>query len=127
MTHRLRVVLVRQLPASLDRRNGRAFLRELEMEMNGERPAIVIDCTQFHTIDRSGIHLLLHCLEEAMKRNGDVRLAVSIGVKDDLSAWGLDRLFRIFDTNERAVESFRRRSVFVSPFVASTLASENAA
>jgi len=127
MTHRLRTVMVIQFPASLDRRNERAFLRELEIEMTAERPSIVLDCSQLHTLDRSSIHLLLHCLEKAMKRNGDVRLAVNAGVMEDLCTLGLDHLFRLFDTNEMAIESFRRRSVFPLPFVASTLASEQAA
>lgn len=95
--------------------------------MSAERPAIVIDCSQLQSLDRSSMCLLLHCLEKAMKRNGDVRLAVKPGGREDLSALGLDRLFRLFDTSEQAVESFRRRAVFPSPFVASTLMSENAA
>jgi anti-anti-sigma factor len=127
MTNRVRTTEVIQLPAGLDRRTERAFLRELEFAMNAERPAIVIDCSQLQSIDRSSMYLLLHCLEKAMKRNGDVRLAVSRGGREDLSALGLDRLFRTFDTNQQAVESFRRLTVFPSPFVASTLMSENAA
>ena len=127
MSHRLRTVRVIQLPASLDRRTERAFLRELEFAMTVERPTIVIDCSHLQSINRSGMYLLLSCLEKAMKLNGDVRLAVNPGGREDLSAHGLDRLFRTFDTNEQAVESFKRRAVFPSPFVASTLMSENAA
>ena len=73
------------------------------------------------------MYLLLHCLEKAMKRNGDVRLAVNPGGTKDLMELGLDRLFHIFDTSEQAVESFKRRTAFPSPFVTSTLMSENAA
>jgi anti-anti-sigma factor len=115
------------LPASLDRRSERAFVHELEMEMNVERPAVVIDCTQLECMDRAGVHLLLRCLEQAMMRRGDVRLAANAGVMEDLGAWGLDRLFRIFDSSEKAVESFKRRSVWVSPAAASALVSEHAA
>jgi anti-anti-sigma regulatory factor len=43
--------------------------------MNNDRAYIVLDCSKVGVMDRSAIYLLLCCLEEAMKRNGDVKLA----------------------------------------------------
>jgi anti-anti-sigma factor len=99
--------------------------------LQGERPAIVLDCTELRQIDSAAAHLLLCCLEEAMKRNGDVRLAgLSAEANGMLSAWGVDRLFRTFDTTEKAAQSFQRRTAFMPSSAdrnMSVLASENAA
>jgi anti-sigma B factor antagonist len=130
MTLSSKNVTVKHLPDKLDRRSERALLRELEIAMNVERPAIVLDCSQMREMDISAVHLLLCCLEEAMKRNGDVRLvAVSAQAKECLRSTAVDRLFRIFDTNDEAVQSFQRRTVFITPYVSSGagVPAENAA
>src|SRR5579871_2507600 len=76
MTLRPRAVAVKQLPETLESRRGRLFFRELESCMNDvDRPCIVLDCSSLRKMDLHAIHLLLCCLEGAMKRNGDVRLA----------------------------------------------------
>jgi len=112
MTLRTGTVSIKQLPESLDVKRGRLFFRELESCMNVERPRIVLDCGRLREMDKYALHLLLCCLEGAIKRNGDVRLAaITPGAMQDLEFAGLDRLFRIFATNEEAVESFERRSV----------------
>jgi anti-anti-sigma factor len=92
--------------------------------------AVVLNCSHLHEMDLSSVHLLLCCLEEAMKRNGDVRLAaLSPLAKDCLRGLGVDRLFRIFETSEQAVQSFQRRGAFVSPFMpaVANVPAENAA
>lgn len=110
MTQRGRAVTVKQLPDKFDGRRERMFFRELEGSMNVERPAIVLDCTGLHVMSKSAIHLLLCCLEGAMKRNGDVRLAgLSSEAMASLRHSGADRIFRVFNTNDEAVESFQRR------------------
>lgn len=129
MTLRPRAVSVRQLPASLDRKTERLFFRDLEIAMNVERPAIVLDCSSVRAFDHAAIHLLLCCLEGAMKRNGDVRLAaVCPSAFEGLQRAGAHRLFRFFDTVDQAVDSFQRRAAAAlhihSP---SPVASESAA
>lgn len=110
MTLRTRAVSIKQMPEKLDVKRGRLFFRELESCMNVERPCIVLDCSQVHQMDRHALHLLLCCLEGAIKRNGDVRLAaVTPAAMLDLQHAAIDRLFRVFDTVEDAVESFERR------------------
>ena len=111
-----RVVSIKQLPEKLNVRRGRLFFRELESCIKVERPSIVLDCSRLREMDRSAIHLLLCCLEGAIKRNGDVRLAsVAPNAVLDLELAGLDRLFRIFETVDEAVESFQRRSAHLAP------------
>jgi anti-anti-sigma regulatory factor len=101
-------VSVKQLPASTDSKQRREFLRELESCLNAGRPCIVIDCAKVHEIDRGTLLLLLCCLEEAMKRQGDVRLAsIPRQAQVLLKATGIGRLFRIFDHVADAVSSYR--------------------
>src|ERR1700676_2148059 len=111
-----RAVSIKQLPEKLDQKRGRIFLRELERSMNVERPSIVLDCSRVREMDLYAVHLLLCCLEGAIKRNGDVRLAaVAPAALLNLELAGLDRLFRIFATVDDAVESFQRRIAHVVP------------
>jgi anti-anti-sigma factor len=109
MTLRAFAVTVKQLPGTLSLKQGRQFFDELESCMNVDRPCIVLDCSKIFQMDRSAIHLLLCCLEEAMKRNGDVKLtAVSAEAIAILKLSGVDRLFEVFDTNADAINSFHR-------------------
>ncbi len=102
-------VTVTQLPDALDIRSGRAFFKELEGRMNIDRPCIVLDCSKVRQMDRFAIHMLLCCLEEAMKRDGDVKLAaVSPSAREALEMTRVDRLFEIYETETEAVNSFFR-------------------
>src|SRR5215469_8173246 len=102
-------VTVTQLPEKLDLRQGRLFFKELESRMNIGRPCIVLDCSKVCEMDRFAIHMLLCCLEEAMKRDGDVKLAaVSSSARSMLELTRVDRLFEIYDTEGEAVNSFFR-------------------
>lgn len=103
-----RTISIRKLPMQLDSTHQKAFYRELESCINVDRPCLVLDCSMLAQLDRRAIHLLLCCLEEAMKRNGDVRLAaLKPTVRSVLGSTGLDRIFRVFDDISEAVDSFR--------------------
>ena len=116
MTLPPRVVSIKQLPEKLNVRRGRLFFRELESCINVERPCIVLECSRLREMDRYAVHLLLCCLEGAIKRNGDVRLAaLAPNAVLNLELAGLDRLFRVFETVEEAVESFQRRTAHLAP------------
>ncbi len=100
-------VTVTQLPEKLNVKHGRLFFRELESHMNIDRPSIVLDCSKVREMDRFAIHMLLCCLEEAMKRDGDVKLAaVSPAAREALELVRVDRLFEIYDNEDDAVKSF---------------------
>ena len=104
-----RAVIVEQLPETGDPRRARAFLRELSSNLEQvTRPRVVLDCGRLQNVDGAGLHLLLCCLEEAMKRNGDVRLAaVPEQAQIAFRALGIDRLFRAYGSVVEAAESFR--------------------
>jgi anti-anti-sigma factor len=104
-------VTVEQIPEALNADEERIFLCELRECMNDSRPRVVLDCSKLRQMDEPAIHLLLSCLEEAMKRNGEVRLAgVSPAARTVLAYVGADRLFQFFPSNADAIGSFHQRA-----------------
>jgi anti-sigma B factor antagonist len=106
-----RSVTIEQLPEITSEEQGRRFLSMVQNRMGDRRPGLVLDCSGLTQMDRPVLHLLLSCLEEAMKRNGDARLAsVSPTAQATLKVIGADRLFQIFPSNADAVNSFYQNS-----------------
>jgi anti-sigma B factor antagonist len=101
-------VLVKQFLNCFDEQFAESF-RELRLHMEGDRPYIVFDFAGVGSLDSAGIEFLLMCMEESMKRNGDVKLAsVSPELAAILKMTRVDRLFEIFENCNDAVESFHR-------------------
>lgn len=112
MALEFRNVTVKQLPETVNEEQEWAFLEEMKMSVYAERPRVVLNCSRLSVLKESTLHLLLSCLEEAMKRNGDVRLsALTKPAKAVLDAAGLGRLFKVYDSDTEAVKSFQRHSV----------------
>jgi anti-anti-sigma factor len=106
-----RLVTIEQLPEITSEDQGRQFLGRVQDRMSDRRPGLVLDCSGLSHMDKPVLHLLLSCLEEAMKRNGDARLAaVSPSAQAMLKLIGADRLFQIFASNADAVNSFHQHS-----------------
>jgi anti-anti-sigma regulatory factor len=62
------------------------------------------------------VQAILYCLEEAMKRNGDVKLAaVPRAAAEILELTKVDSLFELFDTPAEAVKSFYQFPVHTFP------------
>lgn len=100
-------VIASRLPEKLDQREGKTFLVELQPLLDVDRPRLVLDCSRLRTIDSAGIEILLQCLDEAMKRNGDVKLAALSPVSTAaLELMRADRVFEIFETVQEAIQSF---------------------
>ena len=100
-------VVIMELPEALNRETAQAFLLELQPLLESHRPRIVLDCSRVRYIDGSGVEMLLQCLEEAMKRDGDLKLsAVSPESEVILEFLRVDRVFEVFLTSEDAVRSF---------------------
>jgi anti-sigma B factor antagonist len=111
MTIRKRDVAVMQLQDIRSAKQRQAFLRDMEQCIDAERPFVVLNCSNLDHLDKSGVHLLLCCLEEAMKRNGDLKLAgVHASVATALKSFGAVGLFEIHDTTASAVSSFYKLS-----------------
>ena len=93
-----------------------------------DRPRVVLDCSLLADLDASAIHFLLCCLEEAMKRNGDIRLAaLAPHARARFEMAGADRIFEIYDTIADAVDSYSMPRIFVEPPVAITQSAVQAA
>src|ERR1039458_5563421 len=109
MGSRASMLEVKEFPGVLDAPRARLFLGEVQRYLYDDRPNIVLDCSKIGQMDRQSIQLLLCCLEEAIKRNGDVKLAgIPAGARATLKLTGVDRVFEIFDTNAEAVNRVRR-------------------
>jgi anti-sigma B factor antagonist len=103
-----RSVVVQELPEQLTWEEMQHFLPEMEPLLNSHRPRLVFDFSNVRQVDAAGIEMLLCCMEEVMKRGGDLKLAaLPPGPKKVLEVTGVDRLFEIFDNSSDAVESFR--------------------
>ncbi len=109
MTMQARTVTAMQLPELTNSNQVGAFWREFSDSAQVSRPRIVIDCSKLPCMDQAVLLFLLSCLEEAMKRNGEVRLAaVPADAKAVLESTGAARLFKTFATVVEAIDSFRR-------------------
>jgi anti-anti-sigma factor len=115
-----RPVLVMQLPERLNLPEIRRFLREVEPLLQADRPRIVFDFSQVQQLDSAGVEMLLHCMEEVMKQDGDLKLA-AVPPKSAviLELTRVDRLFETFQKTSDAIESFQSfpLHVFHSPQV----------
>jgi anti-sigma B factor antagonist len=100
-------VIVMHVPEQLNAAAVRNFMQELGPLLESNRPRIVLDCSQVRSIDSVGVEMLLHCLEEALKRDGDLKLAALSPQADViLELMRIARVFEAFRTSEEAVRSF---------------------
>jgi len=101
-------VLVMELPEQLNHIEAKSFLNELEPLLRSDHPSLVLDCSQIKHMDSAGVEMLLYCLEQAMKRDGDLKLAaVSPASAVIMELMRVDRLFEVFATADEAVRSFQ--------------------
>jgi anti-anti-sigma factor len=102
-----RPVVIKRLPPRVNLKEARGFLREVQPLLRTDRPQVVFDMSQVRQIDAAGVDVLLQCMAEAMKRDGDVKLAaVSPHAAVILEMTRTDRLFEIYETSTDAARSF---------------------
>ena len=88
-------------------KQARSFYEEVEPFLDSDRPQVVFDMSQVRHIDSAGVEVLLKCMREAMKHDGDVKLAAlspQSAVVLELTRTG--RLFEVYDTSTAAAKSF---------------------
>lgn len=88
-------------------KQARSFFKEVEPFLNSDRPQIVFDMSQVRQIDAAGVDVLLSCMREAMRHDGDLKLAAlspQAAVVLELTRTG--RLFEIYDNSTAAMKSF---------------------
>jgi anti-sigma B factor antagonist len=109
-----RDVIVKRLPEQVTLNRASTLHQEVLPFLQGDRPSLVFDFSDVRQIDSAGIEMLLRCVEQAMKSNGDVKLAaLTPQVEILLRMTRVDVLFEVFDRPEDAVESFDRLPVEV--------------
>lgn len=100
-------VVVMQVPEVLNVKEVRNFMEELGPLLESNRPRIVLDCSQVRSMESAGVEMLLRCLEEVLKRDGDLKLAsLSPEAEVILELMRVSRVFEAFQTCEDAVRSF---------------------
>jgi anti-sigma B factor antagonist len=111
-----RPVIVKRLAERVDREHGQELFQELRTALRDDRPSLVFDFSDVSYLDSAGIEIVLKCMEEAMKRNGDLKFAaVPPAVAAILRLMRVDCLFEIFEDVSDAVESFYRFPSYVFP------------
>jgi anti-anti-sigma factor len=100
-------IVVIQVPEILNANEVHNFMQELGPLLESNRPRVVLDCSQVRSIDSAGVEVLLHSLEEALKRDGDLKLAaLSPEAAVILELMRVARVFETFETCNEAVRSF---------------------
>ena len=100
-------VVVMQVPEVLNAREVQSFMQEVGPLFESNRPRVVFDCSQVCSMESAGVEMLLLCLEEVLKRDGDLKLAALSPEADViLELMRVARVFETFQTCEEAVRSF---------------------
>lgn len=104
-----RPVVIKRIPERLNFRQARGFWQEVQPIVSSDRPQIVFDMSLVKHLDAAGVDMLLKCMAEVMKRDGDLKLAaVSPEAAVILEMTRTDRFFEIYETSSDAVRSFSR-------------------
>jgi len=102
-------VIVKRIPEQFSAKHARAFLVEVRPFLLSDRPQLVFDLSQVRQLDSAGVDVLLRCLSEAVKRDGDLKLAApSAQAEIVLELTRTGRLFEIYHTSTDAVRSYSR-------------------
>ncbi len=117
MTVNKRTVSVQQIPEQVTDTYRRIILQYIQKKCSEtERPLFVLDCSLLRDFDTTRILLLLSCLEEVMKCNGDVRLAsLRPEAEESLRLSGVIRLFETYPSTDAAIQSFQKRAASMAP------------
>ena len=102
-----RPVVVKRMPEKVNQREARKFLQDIKPFLMADRPQLVFDFSQVKQLDAAGVEMLLHCVVEVMKRDGDLKLAsLSRQAAIVLELTRTDRLFEIYENSAEAARSF---------------------
>ncbi|HLK31517.1 MAG TPA: STAS domain-containing protein [Terriglobales bacterium] len=102
-----RPVIVKRMPERINLQQTREFLREVQPFLRSDRPQIVFDFSAVRRMDAAGVDMLMQCMAEVMKHDGDLKLAaLSPQAAVVLELTRADRLFEIYETATDAVRSF---------------------
>jgi|SRR5215472_17612824 len=102
-----RPVVVKRMPERIDQREARKFFADVQPFLTADRPQLVFDLSQVKQLDAAGVEMLMRCVAEVMKRDGDLKLAsLSRQSAIVLELTRTDRLFEIYASSTEAARSF---------------------
>jgi anti-sigma B factor antagonist len=102
-----RPVVVKRMPERMNLKQARKFLKEVEPFLTSDRPQVVFDMSQVRQIDAAGVDVLLQCMRQAVRHDGDLKLAsLSPQAAVVLELTRAGRLFEIYDNSTAAAKSF---------------------
>ena len=102
-----RPVVVKRVPERMNLRQARQFHEQVRPFFRVDRPQIVFDLSAVRQLDAAGVDMLLQCMTEASRHDGDLKLAsLSPQASVVLELTRTDRLFEIYETATDAVKSF---------------------
>ncbi|HEV2115345.1 MAG TPA: STAS domain-containing protein [Terriglobales bacterium] len=102
-----RPVIVKRMPDRINLKQAREFQHEVQPLLRSDRPQLVFDFSAVRRMDAAGVDMLLECMAEVMKYDGDLKLAaLSPQAAVVLELTRADRLFEIYETVSDAVRSF---------------------
>jgi anti-anti-sigma factor len=115
-------VVIKRLPAVMNNGGAKKFFSEVLPLLRSDRPQLVFDLSQVTEIDVAGVEVLLRCMREVMRGDGDLKLAsLSAPAATVLELTRADRLFEIYETSTDAVRSY---SVFIPNTIRRTPATQ---
>ena len=102
-----RPVVVKRMPDKVNRQEAQKFFADVQPFVTSDRPQLVFDLSQVKQLDAAGVEMLLRCVAEVMKRDGDLKLASpSRQASMVLELTRTDRLFEIYANSTEAARSF---------------------
>jgi anti-sigma B factor antagonist len=102
-----RPVVVKRMPERVNARSAREFWQDVQPFLSVDRPQLVFDLSPVMQLDAAGVEMLLRCMSEAHRRDGDLKLAApSEQAAVVLELTRTERLFEIYETSMDAVRSF---------------------
>jgi anti-sigma B factor antagonist len=98
---------VKRVPETMNSGEARAFYEGISTVLSSDRPQIVFDMSKTKHVDSVGISVFVRCMRQAMRHDGDIRLAgvlPQIAVIFELTRIG--RLFEMYESSTAAAKSF---------------------
>ena len=102
-----RPVIVKRVPETMNSSEARAFHKGISAVLSSDRPQIVFDVSKTKHVDSVGISVLVRCIRQAMRHDGDIRMSgvlPQIAVIFELTRIG--RLFEMYESSTAAAKSF---------------------
>ena len=102
-----RPVVVKRVPEKMNGRRARKFYNAVRPILISDRPQIVFDMSKTRHVDSTGIAVLLRCVCQATKGDGDIKLAgVSSQIAVVLELTRIGQLFEMYENSIVATKSF---------------------